>query len=56
MYRGQTLTDAINAAAQQWLGWTIGHQTNKAYGIPRGVAHLTGFVIHCAIIDELKTA
>lgn len=56
MYRDQTLADAINAATQQWMGRTIGCQTSKACDIPRGVAYLTGFVIHCAIIDELETA
>jgi hypothetical protein len=24
LYRGQNLADAINAATQQWMGWTIG--------------------------------
>ena len=52
LYRGQTLTDAINAATQQWMGWTIGRQTSKQYGIPRGLPYLTGFVIHCEIAEE----
>lgn len=50
--RGQTLQDAINAATEQWMGWTIGRQTSKDYGIPRGLPYLTGFVIHCEITDE----
>jgi hypothetical protein len=52
MYRDAPLADAINAATQQWMGWTIGRQTSKDYGIPRGLPYLTGFVIHCAIADE----
>ena len=50
--RGQTVADAINAATQQWMDWTIGRQTAKEYGIPRGLPYLTGFVIHCEIAEE----
>ena len=56
LYRGQTLTDAINAATQQWMGWTIGRQTSKQYGIPRGLPYLTGLVIHCEIAEESLVA
>ena len=56
LYRGQTLGEAINAATQQWMGWTIGRQTSKQYGIPRGLPYLTGFVIHCEITDESLAA
>ena len=52
LYVGKTLEDAIDAATQKWMGWTIGRQTSKDYGIPRGLPYLTGFVIHCAILDE----
>lgn len=52
LYVGKTLKDAIDAATQKWMGWTIGRQTSKDYGIPRGLPYLTGFVIHCAILDE----
>jgi hypothetical protein len=31
-----------------------GSQTYKKYGIPQGLPYLTGFVIHCAILDELQ--
>ena len=54
--RGQTLADAINAATRQWMGWTIGRQTSKQYGIPRGLPYLTGFVIHCEIAEESLAA
>jgi hypothetical protein len=56
LYRGQNLADAINAATQQWMGWTIGRQTSKQYGIPRGLPYLTGFVIHCEIAEESLAA
>ena len=53
LYDGASLTDAINAATGRWMGWTIGRQTSKDYGIPRGLPYLTGFVIHCEISDEM---
>ena len=53
LYQGQSLADAINAATQRWMGWTIGRQTSKQYGIPRGLPYLTGFVIHCEICEEM---
>jgi hypothetical protein len=56
LFRGQPLADAINAATQQWMGWKIGRQTSKDYGIPRGLPYLTGFVIHCEITDESLAA
>ncbi len=52
LYDGASLSDAINAATGCWMGWTIGRQTAKQYGIPAGLPYLTGFVIHCAIIEE----
>ncbi len=56
LYDGANLTDAIHAATGRWMGWTIGRQTSKQYGIPAGLPYLTGFVIHCAIIDEALAA
>ena len=53
---GSPLQDAIDAATRQWMGWTIGRQTSKDYGIPRGLPYLTGFVIHCEITDESLAA
>ncbi|MFN4343435.1 MAG: hypothetical protein ACK4FE_15580 [Azonexus sp.] len=52
LFRGLTLTQAIDAAAQQWMGWRIGRQTSRDYGIPRGLPYLTGFVIHCEIVED----
>ena len=56
LYEGKALKDAIDSATQTWMGWTIGRQTSKDYGIPRGMAYLTGFVIHCEIVDESLAA
>ena len=52
LYAGTTLADAINAATQRWMGWSIGRSTSKQYDIPKGLPYLTGFVIHCEIVDE----
>ncbi|MFN7104255.1 MAG: hypothetical protein ACK4N1_16700 [Pseudorhizobium sp.] len=49
---GKALSDAIAAATGRWMGWTIGRQTSKRYGIPRGLPYLVGFVIHCEIVEE----
>lgn len=53
LHAGHPLADAIHAATQQWMGWTIGRRTSKDYGIPRGLPYLTGFVIHCEIAEEM---
>ncbi len=50
---GQNLQDAIHAATQRWMGWTIGRLTSQRHGIPKGMPYLTGFVIHCEIVTEL---
>ena len=52
LHAGANLHDAIHAATQRWMGWTIGRQTSKQYGIPKGLPYLTGFVIHCEIVEE----
>ena len=56
LYAGKALKDAIDSATQTWMGWTIGRQTSKDYGIPRGLPYLTGFVIHCEIVQESLAA
>lgn len=56
LFRGDILQDAIHAATQRWMGWTISRQTAKDYGIPRGMPYLIGFVIHCEIIEEALAA
>ena len=56
LFEGKPLQDAIDAATARWMGWTIGRQTSKDYGIPRGLPYLTGFVIHSEITDESLVA
>ena len=56
LYQGLALQDAILATTQQWMGWTIGRTTSRQHGIPRGLPYLTGFVIHCMIVDESLAA
>ena len=48
----RSLTDAIDAATSKWMAWTIGRQTSRDCDIPRGLPYLTGFVVHCGIIEE----
>ena len=52
LHAGSNLKDAIHAATQRWMGWTIGRLTSKQHGIPKGLPYLTGFVIHCEIVEE----
>lgn len=52
LFAGAKLQDAIEQAIQRWMGWTIGRLTSKQYGIPKGMPYLTGFVIHCEIMQE----
>jgi hypothetical protein len=52
IFYGQPLPDAIQAATDKWMGWTIGRQTSREYDIPRGTPYLTGFVVHCGLIEE----
>ena len=55
-HAGKELADAITAATQRWMAWKIGRLTNRDYGIPRGLPYLTGFVIHCEIVEESLAA
>lgn len=52
LHAGSNLHDAIHAATQRWMCWTIGRLTSKQHGIPKGLPYLTGFVIHCEIVEE----
>jgi hypothetical protein len=56
MLRGHNIKQAIEAAVIRWMGWTIGRQTSKQYGIPKGLPYLTGFVINCELTDEAVSA
>ena len=52
LHAGANLNDAIDQATQRWMGWTIGRLISKQHGIPKGLPYLTGFVIHCEIVEE----
>ena len=52
LHTGLNLPDAIHVSTQRWMGWTIGRLTSKQHGIPKGLRYLTGFVIHCEIVEE----
>ena len=52
LFAGANLKDAIEQATERWMGWTIGRLTSKQHGIPKGLSYLTGFVIHCEIVEE----
>ncbi len=52
LFAGANLKDAIEQATQRWMGWTIGRLTGKQHDIPKGLPYLTGFVIHCEIVEE----
>ena len=56
LFDGKSMKDAIEAATTEWMGWTIGRQSSKDYGIPRGLPYLTGYVIHCGIVAEQEAA
>lgn len=56
IFDGHALPQAIIAATQKWMGWTIGRQSSKDYGIPRGLPYLTSYVIHCGIVEEQEAA
>ena len=53
---GRPLAEAIDAATQRWMGWTISRQTSKNYGIPKGLPYLTGFVVHVGLMAEDEAA
>jgi hypothetical protein len=50
--RGHALPEAIAATTRKWMGRTIGPRNGRDYGIPSHLPYLTGFVIHCGIVEE----
>jgi hypothetical protein len=52
LYGGKDLDAALDAAVTQWMGWTIGRQTSRETGIPRGLPYLTGFVINEGLMAD----
>ena len=56
LYGGKALDAALEAAIDQWMGWTIGCQTSGETGIPRGLPYLTGFLIDEGLMAEEEVA
>ncbi|ODS95547.1 MAG: hypothetical protein ABS56_15600 [Lautropia sp. SCN 69-89] len=52
LHAGSNPQEAILASTQRWMSWSIGRLTSKQHGIPKGLPYLTGFVIHCEIVEE----
>ncbi len=50
--RGLALPQAIEAAVDRWMNWTIDRRTSRETGIPRGLPYLIGFVTDCEIMTE----
>ena len=46
------LKDAVKLATEKWMGWTIGKNDSKEYGIPVGTPYLTGHVVHAGMDKE----
>jgi hypothetical protein len=52
LYDGRPLQQAIEAAIDRWMNWTIDRRTSRETGIPRGLPYLIGFVTDCEITAE----
>lgn len=52
LYDVNAMMDAIRVVTARWMGWTIGRQTARQYGIPKGLPYLTGFVIYSELAEE----
>lgn len=52
IFKGLALQQAIDAAVERWMNWTIGRRTALETGIPRGLPYLVGFVTDCEIMAE----
>ena len=50
--QGCNMPQAIAKAVAQWMRWKIGRTAHGHYGIPLGMPHLSGFVIHCNIHQD----
>ena len=49
VHMGLPLKEAIDAAVDRWMNWTIGRRTSHDTGIPVGLPYLTGFVKHTGV-------
>jgi hypothetical protein len=54
LFEGRGLADAIDAAVDRWMNWTIDRRTSRETGIPRGLPYLVGFATDCEIMAEAE--
>lgn len=52
LFEGRGLADAIDAAVDRWMNWTIDRRTSRETGIPRGLPYLVGLVTDWEIVAE----
>ena len=52
LFKGLALPQAIDAAVERWMNWTIDRRTSRETVIPRGLPYLVGFVTDCEIMAE----
>lgn len=52
LFEARGIADAIDAAIDRWMNWTIDRRTSRETGIPRGLPYLVGFVTDCEIMAE----
>jgi hypothetical protein len=52
LVRGLSLSAAIGAAVERWMGWRIGRRLSRATGIPQALPYLLGLVADCEIRSE----
>jgi hypothetical protein len=52
LFKGLALQQAIDAAVDRWMNWTIDRRTSRETGIPRGLPYLVGLVTDCEIVAE----
>ena len=51
LQQGQTRVEAIDAAVQRWMHWTVDRRTRRDYDMPRGLPYLRAWVIHCDLAE-----
>ncbi len=46
------LQTAVTRTVERWMHLRGGKLISREFGIPRGIAYLVGFVVHCGIHEE----
>lgn len=52
LFKGLTVEQAVDAAVDRWMDWTIGRRIEGEMGIPRGLPYLIGCVTYFEILAE----